>query len=100
MADLRRYFDEIELGEEYESPGRTVTEADKKAARPHYETGATEYNLGHFEEAIAQFEQAYELDHSPILLFNSTFPPCSSAQRFTSNRPSPVPGRSPTLPPR
>jgi 3-hydroxybutyryl-CoA dehydratase len=28
MADLRRYFDEIELGEEYESPGRTVTEAD------------------------------------------------------------------------
>src|SRR5262245_64804935 len=28
MADHRRYFDEIELGEEYESPGRTVTEAD------------------------------------------------------------------------
>jgi len=28
MADSRRYFDEIELGEEYESPGRTVTEAD------------------------------------------------------------------------
>ena len=28
MADPRRYFDAIELGEEYESPGRTVTEAD------------------------------------------------------------------------
>ena len=28
MVDPRRYFDEIELGEEYESPGRTVTEAD------------------------------------------------------------------------
>ena len=28
MSDHRRYFDEIELGEEYESPGRTVTEAD------------------------------------------------------------------------
>ena len=28
MADPRRYFDEIELGEQYESPGRTVTEAD------------------------------------------------------------------------
>jgi acyl dehydratase len=25
---LRRYFDEIEVGEEYESPGRTVTETD------------------------------------------------------------------------
>src|SRR5256885_7681267 len=24
----RRYFDEIQIGEEYESPGRTVTEAD------------------------------------------------------------------------
>jgi acyl dehydratase len=24
----RRYFDEIEIGEEYESPGRTVTEVD------------------------------------------------------------------------
>jgi acyl dehydratase len=28
MTDLRRYYDEIEVGEEYESPGRTVTEAD------------------------------------------------------------------------
>jgi len=28
MTDLRRCFDDIALGEEYESPGRTVTEAD------------------------------------------------------------------------
>ena len=28
MTEHRRYFDEIELHEEYESPGRTVTEAD------------------------------------------------------------------------
>src|SRR5262245_22306806 len=28
MAELRRYYEEIEVGEEYESPGRTVTEAD------------------------------------------------------------------------
>ena len=28
MGPPRRYFDEIEIGEEYESPGRTVTEAD------------------------------------------------------------------------
>ncbi len=26
--DPRRYFEDIEIGEEYESPGRTVTEAD------------------------------------------------------------------------
>jgi hypothetical protein len=42
----------------------------KKAARPYYERGATEYNLGHFADAIAQFEKAYELDPAPILLFN------------------------------
>src|SRR5438445_13799533 len=28
MADARRYFDDIQVCEEYESPGRTVTEAD------------------------------------------------------------------------
>src|SRR3972149_1240206 len=28
MTDLRRCFDDIALGEEYESPGRTVTETD------------------------------------------------------------------------
>ena len=28
MTPPRRYFDDIEVGEEYESPGRTVTEAD------------------------------------------------------------------------
>lgn len=28
MAGFRRYFDDIEIGEEYESPGRTVTETD------------------------------------------------------------------------
>src|SRR5438045_8924548 len=28
MTDPRRYFDDIQVGEEYESPGRTVTEAD------------------------------------------------------------------------
>ncbi|HMH50933.1 MAG TPA: MaoC/PaaZ C-terminal domain-containing protein [Candidatus Acidoferrum sp.] len=28
MADLRRYYEDIAPGEEYESPGRTVTETD------------------------------------------------------------------------
>ena len=47
-----------------------AAEADQKAARPHYEKGATEYNLGHFPEAIAEFEKAYQLDPAPVLLFN------------------------------
>ncbi len=28
MTDLRRYYDDIEVGEEYVSPGRTITETD------------------------------------------------------------------------
>ena len=28
MTDPRRFFDDIQVGEEYESPGRTVTETD------------------------------------------------------------------------
>jgi len=43
---------------------------DKAAAKRIFRKGVTEYNLGHFEDAIAQFEQAYEIDHSPIILFN------------------------------
>ncbi len=46
------------------------SEAAKKAARPHYEKGASEYNLGHFAESISEFEKAYEQDPAPILLFN------------------------------
>ena len=50
--------------------GAQASEAGKKAARPHYEKGASEYNLGHFAEAISEFEKAYEQDQAPILLFN------------------------------
>jgi tetratricopeptide (TPR) repeat protein len=42
----------------------------KKGAKVYFERGATEYNLGHFTEAITQFEKAYEIDPAPILLFN------------------------------
>jgi Tfp pilus assembly protein PilF len=42
----------------------------KKGAKAFFEKGATEYNLGHFTEAIVQFEKAYEIDPAPILLFN------------------------------
>jgi hypothetical protein len=51
------------------TPARAA-EPDQKAARPHYEKGATEYNLGHFADAISEFEKAYELDPAPVLLFN------------------------------
>jgi tetratricopeptide (TPR) repeat protein len=44
--------------------------ADAKSAKPFYDRGITHYNLGHFAEAIAEFEKAYQEDPAPILLFN------------------------------
>jgi len=40
------------------------------SAQQHFDRGAKLYNLGHFQEAIPEFEKAYELDTSPIFLFN------------------------------
>jgi Tfp pilus assembly protein PilF len=42
----------------------------KRGAKAYFEKGATEYNLGHFADAITQFEKAYAIDPAPILLFN------------------------------
>ncbi len=39
-------------------------------AQVHFDRGAKLYNLGHFQEAITDFEKAYDLDPSPIFLFN------------------------------
>lgn len=42
----------------------------KTAARNEWKQGATAYEKGHFDVAIQRFEKAYELDPSPIYLFN------------------------------
>src|SRR5262252_5295625 len=49
---------------------RAQKSGSKSAGRAYYDRGTTEYNLGHFDEAIKSFESAYELEHQPILLFN------------------------------
>jgi tetratricopeptide (TPR) repeat protein len=43
---------------------------DTKGASRHYKKGLTEYNLGHFDAAVEEFEQAYALNPQPILLYN------------------------------
>lgn len=52
------------------SPAVAFAETPKKAAKAHHDSGVKLYNLGRFDEAIAEFEKAYELDPHPILLFN------------------------------
>jgi tetratricopeptide (TPR) repeat protein len=44
--------------------------ADEGEAREHFERGQTAYDLGHYEEAISEWEQAYRLSQKPLLLFN------------------------------
>jgi tetratricopeptide (TPR) repeat protein len=40
------------------------------SAKDHFNRGVKLYNLGHFQEAIPEFEKAYDLEPAPILLFN------------------------------
>src|SRR5688572_20927887 len=45
-------------------------ETAAEAGKAHFERGVKQYNLGRFPEAIVEFEQAYDKDPAPILLFN------------------------------
>jgi len=50
-------------------PGRAETRG-KQSAEAHYQKGMKAYTLGHFPEAIEEFEKAYELRSEPIFLYN------------------------------
>jgi hypothetical protein len=39
-------------------------------ARQHYETGTQQYDLGHWDDSIREFEKAYELRPDPSFLYN------------------------------
>lgn len=39
-------------------------------AREHYKRGTTLYDLGKYDEAIVEFQQAYEIKDDPVLLYN------------------------------
>ena len=46
------------------------TREQRREARRIARQGAQQYDLGHFEEALAQYERAYEVYSAPQLLFN------------------------------
>lgn len=54
----------------------------REVAREHFDRGQTLYNLGKLDEAIAEFEGAYELDADPAYLFN-----LAQAHRLRGNHP-------------
>jgi tetratricopeptide (TPR) repeat protein len=42
----------------------------KQAVQTHYNQGMKQYTLGHFPDAIEEFEKAYDLKPEPIFLYN------------------------------
>ena len=44
--------------------------AAAETAKAYFDGGVRKYNLGHFQDAITDFEKAYNIDPAPILLFN------------------------------
>ncbi|MFH0902950.1 MAG: MYXO-CTERM sorting domain-containing protein, partial [Pseudomonadota bacterium] len=44
--------------------------AKEDLAREHYQAGITKYDLGQFDEAIGEFQKAFEISNAPGLLFN------------------------------
>jgi outer membrane protein assembly factor BamD (BamD/ComL family) len=51
------------------SPARADDEATEQA-RKHYQEGKQQFDLGKWDEAIVQFEEAYKLHADPNFLFN------------------------------
>ncbi len=49
---------------------RSSADSSTARAKELYGAGVTEYNLGHYDTALASFEQAYRLHHDPAFLFN------------------------------
>jgi tetratricopeptide (TPR) repeat protein len=47
-----------------------AAEPRRKPVEAHYSQGMKQYTLGHFPEAIEEFEKAYDLKPEPIFLYN------------------------------
>ena len=55
------------LGAALSSPARAENAA---SAREHYERGTKFYDIGKYDDAIREFEAAYEAKSDPAIIFN------------------------------
>jgi hypothetical protein len=51
-------------------PGPARADNATEQARQHYASGTKQYDMGHWDEAIAEFEKAYDLRPDPSFLYN------------------------------
>jgi tetratricopeptide (TPR) repeat protein len=57
-----------------------VANSTTAGAREHYHRGTVAFNLGHYEEAAGEYEEAYRLKDDPALLYN-----IAQARRLAGN---------------
>ena len=53
-----------------EVPRSQLSEAQKQKTKEHYEKATRLYNVGKYQEAIAEYEAAYLVSADPVMLFN------------------------------
>lgn len=51
-------------------PARAQSGGSEELARQHHDRGTSHYNLGQFEDAIAEYRRGYEQRADPVFLFN------------------------------
>lgn len=51
-------------------PSRGAADESSRVAMEHFRRGTRAYDLGHFVEAAAEYEKAYEAKENPALLYN------------------------------
>jgi hypothetical protein len=51
-------------------PARERKHGPPPEARAHFEAGRSAFELGHFDEALSEFEASYKIQAAPLLLFN------------------------------
>ncbi|HEY2747964.1 MAG TPA: hypothetical protein VGL86_25250 [Polyangia bacterium] len=54
----------------FASPSARAADANTSKAKQLYDDGLTNYNLGHYDEALTAFEMGYRVRHDPAFLFN------------------------------
>ena len=60
----------VPLAQAQEVSRPSLNEAQKQKTKEHYEKATRLYNVGKYQEAIAEYEAAYLVSADPVMLFN------------------------------
>ncbi len=60
----------VSVARAQEVPRSQLSEAQKQKTKEHYEKATRLYNVGKYQDAIAEYEAAYLVSADPVMLFN------------------------------